>query len=242
MPNNKIHIGTSGWQYDDWKGKYYPASIKNEDLLGEYQKAFSTVEVNNSFYQLPSEKTLIHWAEKTREDFKFAMKANRYITHMKKLNEPEEALEKMFGRFDVISGKIAVILFQLPPNWKANAERLKDFFGLLPDDHKYTIEFRNESWYDDEIYDVLKQQNAALCIHDIDGKLTPAELTADFTYIRLHGPNKRYEGSYSDEQLSEWKDRIENFLQETNEVFCYFNNDTNANAPINAEKLNGFFA
>ncbi len=241
MMNNKIHIGTSGWQYKEWKGQFYPESINNEKMLEKYHESFSTVEVNNSFYQLPAEDTLNNWSEQTDDDFIFAMKANRYITHMKKLNEPQEALEKMFDRFDVIDPKIGVILFQLPPNWNSDPDRLKKFCDLLSEKYRYSFEFRNDTWYNDDIYEILNTYNCALCINDIDGKLSPMKFTTDFTYIRLHGPNERYKGSYSNEQLSNWKENIENSLKETNEIFCFFNNDTNAHAPHNAEKLKNLF-
>ncbi len=127
----KIHIGTSGWQYDGWKGVYYPENISNKDMLAHYLNDFSTVEINNTFYRLPEKKTLEKWADKTPDDFIFSIKASRYITHMKKLNEPEEALRKFFGRIDTISKKAGPILFQLPPNWKVNTKRMEEFLKML---------------------------------------------------------------------------------------------------------------
>lgn len=234
----EIHIGTSGWNYDHWTGPFYPEEIPKSDWLEHYQGQFKTVEVNNTFYNLPKPETLEKWKGRVPDDFVFAAKANRYITHMKKLKEPEESLENMLDVFEAFGEKLGPILFQLPPNWNFNEERLRNFISLLPDDLRSTFEFRDESWINDTTFHILEENNIAFCIYDLAGYQSPVEVTADFVYVRLHGPSEnKYQGKYDHDQLSWWSDRIHEWRDNGRDVYLYFDNDEQGFAPQNALEL-----
>src|SRR5579883_2485944 len=160
----KILVGTSGWHYDHWKGPFYPQQARSDELLDFYTRRFSTVEINNSFYHLPSRKTFSAWRDATPPAFTFAVKASRYITHMKKLKDPEKALEKFFSCADGLGSKLGPILFQLPPRWKRNAERMRDFLAALPENHRYAFELRDPDWFHGEIFSLLEKHYCALCL------------------------------------------------------------------------------
>ena len=233
----KVHIGTSGWSYSQWKDNFYPAGIKSDDYLKHYSSVFDATEINNSFYHLPSEKSLKKWMEVTPSDFSFAIKASRYITHNKKLKDPEESIDNFFTAIKPIQKKSGPILFQLPPNWHANPERLKEFFQTLPGEYRYTFEFRDKDWLNDEVYQLLKQYNAALCFYDFKGFQSPEVITADFIYVRLHGPEKAYEGSYHGNRLNSYADKFRQWQQEGRDVYCFFDNDQKGCAPEDARQL-----
>ncbi len=232
-----ILIGTSGWNYDHWQGPFYPEDLANSKWLDFYSKTFSTVEVNNSFYQLPAEKTFKSWRENTPAGFTFAVKASRYITHMKKLKDPGEALTKFFKRVEILGDKMGPVLFQLPPRWKANPERLRAFIKLLSRDHRYTFEFRDNSWWHSEIFQILSDANAAFCIYELAGVISPREITADFIYIRLHGPGDKYQGQYDNRTLAGWTGAFANWIKKVNTIYCYFDNDQNGYAAQDAARL-----
>jgi uncharacterized protein YecE (DUF72 family) len=233
-----IRIGTSGYHYKHWLGRYYPAGMKSSDMLRHYLRDFDTVELNNTFYQLPNESTFDAWRTSTPHDFLFAMKGSRFITHMIKLKDAQRGLTNFMPRAERLRGKLGPILWQLPPGWKVNVERLEEFLSLLPREHRYTFEFRNETWITDAVLEVLKKYNAAFCIYELAGYHSPIELTADWTYIRLHGPTSfKYQGSYSDEQLAEWAERIRTWSKKLKGVYVYFDNDDSAYAVDNALTL-----
>jgi len=232
-----IHIGTSGWHYDHWRGPFYPAGLAKADFLGYYQQKFHTVEINNSFYQLPKEKTLVSWRENAPEGFIFAVKGSRYITHMKKLKDPEESVGVFLTRIKVLGDKLGPILFQLPPNFRFNAERLKAFLEALPREYRYALELRDPNWLNDETCRILAEHRAAFCIYEIAGRLSPQEVTSDLVYIRLHGPGGAYEGSYDTRTLAGWTDVISAWAAQGKEVFCYFDNDEAGYAAQNALSL-----
>lgn len=240
MPRNKpkLHIGTSGWNYKHWKENFYPGDIKESRLFSYYIKNFSTVEINNSFYHLPKKETFEDWSKQAPDGFVFSVKASRYITHMKKLKDPQEATKKFFDAVDGLGSKLGPILFQLPPYWKANPERLESFLKQLPSSkksgYKYVFEFRDDSWFSSEVKNILEKYNAAFCIYDLEQNLSPLWVTADFVYIRLHGPDGAYQGKYSQDQLEEWRDR---FREWNKTVYCYFDNDEEGYAPQNALEL-----
>lgn len=203
-----IRIGTSGWHYKHWVGTFYPQDTRPSEHLARYLQHFATVEINNSFYRLPTSETFRNWKEAVPADFRFAVKANRFITHMKKLKDPAESLARFLTNVAALDGKLGTILFQLPPGWKLNVERLQDFLEALPKRYRYAFEFRNASWYADEVMSLLQQHNCAFCIYELAGHLTPLEICADFVYVRLHGPTgQKYQGSYSDADLRKWADR-----------------------------------
>ena len=232
-----IHIGTSGWHYAHWRGPFYPKALAPNGFLKYYLTIFHTVEINNSFYQLPQEKTLVQWRDAVPEGFVFAAKASRFITHMKKLKDPEKILPAFLDRMKNLENNLGPILFQLPPYWKLNPERLGFFLEKLPKNYRYSFEFRDSSWFQDAIYQALADHGAAFCIYDLDGKLSPREVTADFVYIRLHGPEGPYQGQYSPRALSEWARLFSGWVQQGKEVYCYFDNDEKGYAARDALRL-----
>ena len=239
----RVHIGTSGWNYKHWKGVFYPANLPQKKWLAHYAEHFTTVEVNNTFYQLPQASTFETWRETVRtihnsREFKFALKASRFITHMKKLKDPEISSEKFFDRSERLEESLGPILFQLPPGWSANVDRLAEFLMMLPIEHKYAFEFRNESWLNNDVFNLLRRHNVAFCIQDFRGKQSPREITADFTYVRMHGPGEMaYVGSYSDAALQLWGQQISRWRRELTNVYVYFNNDIGGCAVNDARRL-----
>lgn len=205
-----------------------------------YARHFDTVEVNNSFYQLPAAKTFDNWRESAPPRFLFALKASRFITHMKKLKDPESSSAKFFDVADRLRKKLGPILFQLPPRWKLNVQRLDEFLRAMPRGHKYAVEFRDESWLVQPVYDVLRQHGVAFCMHDFSDMKVPHEITAGFTYIRFHGPTStKYYGWYSDHELRAWAERIRKWRARLSDVYVYFNNDPEGAAIKNALMLKG---
>lgn len=235
--NSKILIGTSGWHYDHWKGPFYPGDISNEDMLTYYCEHFNTVEINNTFYKLPDKSTLENWKNTVPSDFVFSVKASRYITHMKKLNDPSEPVSRFLEGISVLKEKLGTILFQLPPRWKVNTDRLHDFLKLLTDEFRYCFEFRDSSWFSGDVYDLLSEFGASFCIYDLDGTVSPCEVTADLVYVRLHGPDGPYKGKYGKTKLGDWVEHIKSWTREGNEVFVYFDNDESGYAAMNADQL-----
>jgi uncharacterized protein YecE (DUF72 family) len=234
----ELRIGTSGYHYKHWLGRYYPEGMKSADMLRHYLRDFDTVELNNTFYQLPKEETFDNWRKSTPHEFEFAVKGSRFITHMIKLKDPERGLVNFMPRAERLRWKLGPILWQLPPGWKVNLERLETFLQLLPKEHRYTFELRNETWMNDKVYELLQKYNAAFCIYELAGYQSPIELTADWTYIRLHGPTSfKYQGSYSDEQMEEWAERIKGWKRKLKSVYVYFDNDDSAYAVDNAMTL-----
>ncbi|ALI98261.1 DUF72 domain-containing protein [Rufibacter tibetensis] len=232
-----VYIGTSGWHYNHWKGNFYPPGVTSKLFTEHYQRFFRTVEINNSFYRLPTPETFAAWRNSVPDDFLFAVKASRYITHMKKLKDPQQGLAQLLGNAQALEEKLGPILFQLPPAWRLNLERFQDFLSALPPYHRYTFEFRDQSWYAQEVYDLLRAHNHAFCIYDLAGHLSPIEVTANFVYIRLHGPEGKYDGSYSESTLQFWADHCRNWAQEGKDVYVYFDNDMHGYAPFNAIRL-----
>jgi len=206
-------------------------------MLRWYAERFDTVEINNSFYRLPAPTAFEIWCRETTPDFCFAVKASRYITHNKKLTDPVSANDKFISLIEKLGGRLGPILFQLPPSWKLNAERLDEFLTSLPRTHRYVFEFRNATWNVAPVYEILRRHNAAYCIYELAGFLSPLEITADFTYIRLHGPGNKYQGDYPEETLRVWAKRIEDWHNQLKHVFVYFDNDQAGFAPKNALEL-----
>ena len=183
-----LRIGCSGWVYKDWKGPFYPPQVKDRDRLGYYATQFDTAEINASFYRLPTAAMVRGWAERAPDGFVFAWKVSRFITHNKKLKDCAEAVELVFGRMAPLGDREGPALVQLPPQLRRNDARLAAFLSLLPRDRRHTVEFRHESWYAAEVFRILTEHDAALCISDHHAAPAPWELTASFAYIRGHGP------------------------------------------------------
>jgi uncharacterized protein YecE (DUF72 family) len=235
---SEIRIGTSGWHYKHWCGPFYPEKTPGSRMFGCYQQEFNTVELNNSFYRLPTEAAIKSWLDSSPPGFLFAAKASRYITHRKRLSDPESAIDIFFNRMEGLGSKLGPILFQLPPRWNANTERLENFLQALPRAREYAFEFRDPSWNQEAIYDILRRHNAAYVITEIAGYQSPELLTSDFTYIRLHGPGERaYQGDYSQEQLQKWADRIRKWSTSLRSIYVYFDNDQAGFAAKNAREL-----
>jgi uncharacterized protein YecE (DUF72 family) len=206
-------------------------------MLAHYVQQFNTVEVNNTFYGLPAGKSLAAWRDLTPGDFHFAVKGSRYLTHMKKLKNTGEGVERFLEAVDVLGKKLGPILFQLPPNWERDLDRLAGFLALLPKHYRYVFEFRNETWNAQETYDLLKKYKAGYCIYDLAGYRSPIQVTVDFAYVRLHGPGDKYQGSYTDTALQKWAGTIRSWSKELSGVYVYFDNDIGGCAPRNALRL-----
>ncbi|RLA90112.1 MAG: DUF72 domain-containing protein [Deltaproteobacteria bacterium] len=233
----RIHIGTSGWHYQHWQGPFYPPALAPPNFLDYYAQYFQTAEINNTFYQLPSEATLAGWADKVPEGFIFAVKASRYITHMKKLKDAARTLAPLLERVNILGNKLGPILFQLPPRWHCNLERLHDFLAVLPSDRRYAIEFRDPSWLTEKTYEALAAHQVAFCIYDFAGRQTPKAVTADLIYLRLHGPAGPYQGCYDTPFLAGWAGAFAAWAAQGKEIFCYFDNDEAGYAVQNAWRL-----
>jgi len=233
----RIRVGTSGWSYGHWRGPFYPAGLPEGEWLAYYAERLDTVEINNTFYQLPTPSALQGWRDAVAEDFVFSVKASRFITHMKKLKEPEAALAKFFERIALLAPKLGPVLFQLPPHWRLDLSRLRYFLEALPAEYRYAFEFRDRSWWVGEVYELLARHEAAFCIHDLAGVLSPREVTSNLVYVRLHGPDGAYQGSYGTATLAAWVDSFSAWAAQGRRVYCYFDNDQWGDAALNAEQM-----
>ena len=233
----RIHIGTSGWHYRHWVGPFYPMGTRSGAFLDFYARHFATAEINNSFYKLPKPEMLAAWRDQTPGDFIFACKGSRFTTHMKKLKDPKESARLFFDVIEALEDKTGPILFQLPPRWQVNLERLRAFLDALPQKHRYAFEFRDESWFTPGVYGALAKRGAAFCVYDLAGRQSPVEVTAGFVYVRLHGPGGAYQGSYDDRALAAWAKCFLAWRKAGKEVYCYFDNDEKGYAAQDAKRL-----
>jgi len=236
-----LRIGTSGWSYNHWKGLFYPEELPKEEWLEHYCQHFDTVELNSSFYHLPKLMTFENWYKRTPNGFLFSVKGSRFISHILKLNRAREPLQRLLDIASGLKEKLGPILFQLPPNFTIDLERLEKFAKVLPTDRRFTFEFRHESWFGDETYNLLKKNNLALTISDTPKYPLVFEVTADFVYVRLHGHEVLYASKYSQTELKEWAERIKGWLEQNLDVHIYFDNDAHAHAIQNAQELREFF-
>jgi uncharacterized protein YecE (DUF72 family) len=234
--NAMIRIGCSGWQYKHWRGDFYPAEMPTEMWLPHYTKQFDTVELNNSFYRLPTAEAFARWRERTPPDFLFAVKASRYLTHLKKLKDPVDPLARFFEAARQLGPKLGPVLYQLPPRWPANVDRLREFLDALPPGYRHVVEFRDPSWYAPAILDALAAADVALCLHDMSGSSTERVRIGPFVYVRFHGVT-RYGGRYDDETLERWADWMTSEHDRGRDVFAYLNNDVGGHAPRDATRL-----
>lgn len=237
MNNSLVYIGTSGWSYNHWAGKFYPADLKNNKWLNYYSKEFNTVEVNSSFYHLPKLKTFVNWGKNTSGDFLFSVKVSRYITHIKRLISCREALDKLLTAAKGLGEKLGPFLFQLPPNLKKDKSRLKNFLEILPKDYRFAFEFRDGSWFIKDIYNLLEEFKCAVVISSSPKFPYREKITGDFCYIRMHGPKGLYCSSYSENELKKIVVLIKNNLKKNIENYVYFNNDAEGYAVGNAKTL-----
>ncbi len=235
----KYYIGTSGWHYNHWKGVFYPQTIPQSGWLAYYSTFFSSVELNNSFYRLPSGEVFAKWKEITPEEFIFAAKVSRYITHIKRLKTVDDQLKKFVENAACLNNKLGPLLYQLPHNMKRDNDLLENFLRILPQDYQHVFEFRNSTWFNDTIFAMLEKYGAGICIYDMPGSTCPVIATGNIGYIRFHGSGTLYSGNYTDKELYIWAKRIEEISKTVSVVYIYFNNDAEGHAVRNAEKISG---
>jgi len=235
-------VGCSGWQYKHWRGDFYPGTLPQSQWFEHYAAAFDTVEINNTFYRLPEAHTFASWASRAPRGFLFAVKASRFLTHMKKLKDPDEPLDRFFSRARSLGQHLGPVLYQLPPGWKADRDRLEQFLRVLPRNARHVIEFRDPSWYEDDVLALLEQHAVALCLHDMRGSATRRMRVGPFVYVRFHGSSGTYNGSYPDDRLADWAAWLNEQIAADADVYAYFNNDVGGHAPRNALTLRGMLA
>jgi len=234
--SGEARIGCSGWQYRHWRGVFYPADLPQARWLGYYAARFDTVEINNTFYRLPDAAAFTAWKHGVPPGFLYAVKGSRFLTHMKKLKDPEEPLDRLFSRVRKLGRTLGPVLYQLPPNWRLDLERLDIFLRALPRRRQHAIEFRDPTWYTREVFALLTRHGVALCVHDMAGSETGRIAVGPFVYARFHGPRK-YSGRYDDRTLDAWADWLSAQRHTGKPVYAYFNNDANAEAPRDAIRL-----
>jgi len=229
-----VVIGTSGWQYDDWKDVLYPDTPRKR-WLEHYASVFPAVEVNNTFYNLPKESTFADWAERTPDGFTFVCKAGRFITHVRRLADVSEPITRFVERASLLGEKLGPVLYQLPPSLKRDDELLERFIDLLPAHPRACMEFRHASWEDSAVYELMRSHDVALCVADSPKHTTPLETTASWGYLRLHGGED--EASYEAEALEAWTGRIAGLAANADPIYVFFNNDRAGNAVVDALSL-----
>lgn len=232
----RVRVGTSGWSYDHWDGAFYPEGVKPADRLRYYACAFPTVEVNATFYRLPAEKTVRAWRDAVGDDFAFAVKGSRFITHYRKLSGAEEAVATFCERVSVLGAKLHVVLWQLPPDLKLDATLLEAFVSALPGGIRHAIEFRHPSWLAEEAFDALRAHGVAHVHVSSDAMPVDLTTTADFVYTRFHGLSG-YHGAYVRRELEPWAEFLSSQRAQGRDGYSYFNNDANACAPRDAVVL-----
>ncbi len=221
-----IWLGTSGFSYKDWKPVFYPQDLSDKQFLQHYATKLNSVEIDYTFYRMPNAKTIEGWRNATPENFRFTLKASQQITHRERLKVPSEALEYLLGVVPGLESRLGMILYQLPPFFKSDAQKLEMFLSVLPRGIAAAFEFRHDSWFNEDVYRLLRKFNVALCIHDADDHTTPMELTAGFTYVRLR------RSEYSPEQRLEWQRRLRGWADQGTEVFAYIKHEDNPDAPL----------
>lgn len=231
-----VRVGCSGWQYRHWRGDFYPDELPQARWLDYYATRFDTVEINNTFYRLPEASAFAAWRRRAPRGFVYAVKASRFLTHMKKLKDPEDPLHRFFSRARRLGPAFGPVLYQLPPRWPVNLDRLRTFLRALPKTRRHAIEFREPSWYADDVFELLERYHVALCLHDMRGSASGRLAIGPFVYARFHGTSK-YAGSYSDEALEAWAEWLAGRVREGSAVYAYFNNDTGGHAPRDAVRL-----
>ncbi|MGM0568537.1 MAG: DUF72 domain-containing protein, partial [Elusimicrobiota bacterium] len=233
---SKTLVGTSGFSYRHWKEVFYPRDISQKQWFEYYLKYFDTVELNTTFYHLPKEKTVLNWKKEASEDFVFSLKASRYISHIKRLKDSRQPLNKFYKSIHPLGKKSGPVLFQLPARAKKNIERLKTFLKnlrLFPG--RKVVELRHPSWWDDEVFNLLEEERVCFCWFSMPGENPPEICTSDFLYIRMHGKKELYKSPYSEKKLEKLAKKI--YKVDVNKAYIYFNNDYNGNAVRNALKL-----
>ncbi|MBU3079127.1 DUF72 domain-containing protein [Sphingomonas quercus] len=232
-----IRIGCSGWNYRHWRGAFYPERLAVKRWFAFYAEHFDTVEINNSFYRLPPPETFDGWREQAPPDFRYAVKANRYLTQARKLKDCGEPLDRMLGNMRHLGDRLGPVLYQLPPRFKLNLERLESFLRLLPADITHVFEFRDASWHVEAVFELLEHHGASFCTHDFPGIATPRAASGPIAYVRFHGGTGKYSGRYADDTLLGWADWMAAQARRGRPVWAYFNNDIGGAALHDAQTL-----
>ena len=234
----RVFIGTSGWSYQSWRGPFFPKQVMVKHHLQYYATQFDSAELNGVFYRTPSLDAVRGWREGTPDDFVFAWKASKFITHWKRLSDKSRnSLALIEQRLKILGSKAGPVLFQLPARFEVNPERLDSFMRLVPKRWRVSFEFRHDSWYDKEVFKLLRKHDIALCISDHHDAPAPWEVTASFVYVRGHGPGGRYRGHYSERMLKRWAKEIARWKHSRKDVYVYFDNDQKSAAPADALRL-----
>lgn len=244
-PADRIHIGTSGWSYKHWREIFYPAEMKPADYITFYADHFSVSELNGSFYKLPTQKTVQKWVTMVPEGFLFCPKMSRYLSHMKKLHDPEEPLQRFFNIFEPIKEHLGPVLVQLPDNVKFNEEVVRPFYELLQSDYaeyRFAMEVRDESWFSNESLSLMRKHKVTLVFAQSEQFPYYEEITAKDIFVRFHGPGSLYSSSYPDETLKEYALKFGAWVRQGHHVWAFFNNDVGGHALHNGAKLKQYVA
>jgi uncharacterized protein YecE (DUF72 family) len=234
-----IRIGCSGWSYRHWRGDFYPEGLPVKHWFEHYARHFDTVEINASFYRLPEASVFAKWRDQAPPGFCYAVKAPRFITHMKKLKDCKQSLAEFLDRARHLGPALGPILYQLPPRWRCDRERLAGFLALLPPDLAHVFEFREPSWLEPDVLAMLDVAGAGFCVHDMPGLCTQRAATGGAAYVRFHGTSGKYVGRYSEDALSDWAEWMKAQAALGRTVWTYFNNDIHAHAIADATGLKG---
>ena len=232
-----IRVGCSGWVYKHWRGLFYPEGLSQKRWFQHYAEEFDTVEINASFYRLPLESTFEGWREKAPPGFRYAVKVNRFITHMKKLLDCEEAVDRFIELARLLGDARGPLLYQLPPSLHKNLERLDGFLARLPKDIEQVVEFRHRSWYDEDVLALLDRHGIGFVCHDLRGLVSPRWASGRTAYVRFHGTSGRYHGRYPDDALLGWTDWLIDQARQGRSCWCFFNNDIHGHAIEDARTL-----
>jgi uncharacterized protein YecE (DUF72 family) len=240
--SNGVHVGCSGWVYRHWRGTFYPQGLPQKRWFERYAEEFDTVEINASFYRLPLATTFAGWREKAPAGFRYAVKVNRFITHMKKLLDCEEAIDQFIALARPLDEKLGPLLYQLPPSLHKDLGRLDRFLARLPRDLEHVVEFRHRSWYDQEVLGLLDRHGAGFVTHDLVGLKTPRWASGKSAYVRFHGTAGKYRGRYSDNEMRDWADWLRDQRAQGRSAWAYFNNDIGGDAILDARNLKRMLA
>jgi uncharacterized protein YecE (DUF72 family) len=231
----ECRIGCSGWEYPHWRGTFYPMDMPRPSWFLHYARVFDTVEVNNTFYRLPEAETFARWGERAPSRFLFAIKASRYLTHVKRLADAQDPLERLLGRAAPLGDHLGPVLYQLPPRWRCDIGRLRDFVSALPGGYLHAIEFRDPSWYDKGVFDLLDREGTTVCLHDKPGTGVWDLRVGSFTYARFHGGTR--DGGYTQRSIDDASETFARDLLDRRPVYVYFNNDIGGHAIRDALSL-----
>ena len=233
----RVRVGTSGWEYRHWVGSFYPRDLPRERRLEFYAARFDTVELNNSFYRLPEEGVFVTWSRRVPDGFSFAVKASRYLTHVRRLKDPQEPVDRLWGRARRLGDRLGPMLYQLPPRWRPDLDRLMAFLAAIPQAAPQALEVRDRRWYRPSLNAMLDEAGVGLCLHDMAGSAPSPDRVGPLVYVRFHGSGARYGGRYTSQRLTAWAERMARWSADGWPVWAYFNNDIGGHAVRDADRL-----